>query len=155
MIVKVCGIKQAANLAELETLEVDMIGFNFYPPSYCEAVSEFAHVIKVFRVGEDFDFEQTEAFEECSLLFLFDTYTEDFGGSGRKFNWKLLDAYTGDTPFLLSGGIGPKDAKRLLKIEHEQFVGIDINSGFEMSPGVKDLELIEGFLEKIRVNETE
>jgi phosphoribosylanthranilate isomerase len=67
-----------------------------------------------------------------------------------KFNWGMLDEYVGETPFLLSGGIAADDAEVILKIEHPKFAGIDLNSKFEVSPGLKNVELLTGFLEEIK-----
>jgi len=65
----------------------------------------------------------------------------------------VLDAYDGDVPFLLSGGIGPDDAERVKAFRHPMLAGIDLNSRFETSPGVKDPDLLATFIEKIRNNE--
>ena len=62
----------------------------------------------------------------------------------------LLDVYQGKVPFLLSGGIGPDDAQRIKAIHHPQFAGIDINSRFEIEPGLKDVASIKRFLEELR-----
>ncbi|MFV0364969.1 MAG: phosphoribosylanthranilate isomerase [Mangrovibacterium sp.] len=108
-------------------------------PEQCAALqAEGLKVIKAFSVGDDFDFTQTEAYADVADLFLFDTATESFGGSGKQFNWEVLDSYKLDKNFLLSGGITLYDAPRLKSLQHEQFIGVDINSGFEIEPGVKD-----------------
>ena len=62
----------------------------------------------------------------------------------------MLNEYTGETPFLLSGGIAPDDAKAILKIVHPKFAGIDLNSKFELSPGFKDIDLLSAFLRELR-----
>ena len=74
-----------------------------------------------------------------------DAKTDAFGGSGIKFNWSMLDEYVGETPFLLSGGIAADDAEAILKIEHPKFAGIDLNSKFEVKPGLKDVGLLSRF----------
>jgi len=107
-------------------------------------------VIKVFPVAEAYNFKVTKAYEGACNYFLFDTKTDAYGGSGVKFNWGMLSEYVGDTPFLLSGGIAPDDAEAILKIEHTKFVGIDLNSKFEVKPGEKDVELLKSFLNEIR-----
>ena len=75
--------------------------------------------------------------------FLFDT---PGGGTGRTFDWTWLSAYAGETPFLLAGGIGPGDGDRLLAIDHARLAGIDLNSRFELAPGVKDYDALQTFL---------
>ncbi len=107
-------------------------------------------IIKVFSVDENFDFEQTKLFEGTVHYFLFDTKTPQHGGSGQKFDWRLLDNYTGHIPFLLSGGIGPGDAEEILKINHPKLTGIDVNSGFEDQPGVKNIEKLKEFISEIK-----
>lgn len=107
-------------------------------------------IIKVFSVDENFDFETTVAFEKAASLFLFDTKTLQHGGSGKKFDWSLLEKYTGHIPFLLSGGIGPEDVEEILKINHPKLTGIDVNSGFEDEPGVKNIEKLKDFIDKIQ-----
>ena len=106
-------------------------------------------IIKAFSVDENFDFETTVAYEKAATLFLFDTKTPLHGGSGKKFDWTVLEKYTGHIPFLLSGGIGPDDAEEILKINHPKLTGIDVNSGFEDQPGVKNIEKLKEFITKI------
>lgn len=107
-------------------------------------------VIKAFSISKPDDLLQTKAYEGIADLFLFDTPTESYGGSGKKFDWQMLQAYDGHTPFLLSGGIGPEDIDRIHKFEHPQCIGIDLNSRFETAPGIKDVEALRRFTEKLR-----
>ncbi|MDA3905068.1 MAG: phosphoribosylanthranilate isomerase [Bacteroidales bacterium] len=100
-------------------------------------------VIKAFGIREASDFDQIEKYDGSCDYFLFDTKTKIHGGSGKSFNWDLLKFYTGKTPFLLSGGIGIADIDEIQKIVHPQLSGIDVNSGFEIEPGLKDIELIK------------
>ena len=88
-------------------------------------------------------------FDSCDL-FLFDTRTEAHGGSGQAFDWSILDRYTGPVPFLLSGGIGPESVEELKRIDNKYFIGIDLNSRFELKPGVKDIDLLSAFLRDFR-----
>lgn len=107
-------------------------------------------VIKAFSISKPDDLLQTKAYEGIADLFLFDTPTESYGGSGKKFDWQMLQAYDGHTPFLLSGGIGPEDIERIRTFEHPQCIGIDLNSRFETAPGIKDVEALRRFTEKLR-----
>jgi len=102
-------------------------------------------VIKAFPVTDANNFKVTKAYEGACDYFLFDTKTDAFGGSGLKFNWNILSGYKGETPFLLSGGIAPDDEEAILKIEHPKFFGIDLNSKFEVKPGLKNVELLREF----------
>lgn len=107
-------------------------------------------IIKAFSVDENFDFAQTKPFEGAAHYFLFDTRTPQHGGSGQKFDWKLLVKYTGHTPFLLSGGIVPDDVEAIQKINHPKLTGLDLNSGFEDTPGTKNIEKLKKFIEEIQ-----
>jgi len=107
-------------------------------------------VIKAFGIREASDFDQTERYEGCCDYFLFDTKTKKHGGSGESFNWDLLKFYSGNTTFLLSGGIGIADIDEIKKISHPRFAGIDVNSGFEIEPGLKDIELIKKLTFKLK-----
>ena len=77
-------------------------------------------------------------------------WTAPYGGTGEKFNWQLLQQYTGDTPFLLSGGIGAEDAQAVQNFSHPKFAGIDVNSKFELKPALKDVSKIEDFLDVLK-----
>ena len=109
-------------------------------------------VIKAFPIAEAYNFRVTKPYEGVCDYFLFDTKTDAYGGSGVKFNWKMLDEYQGETPFLLSGGIAPDDAEAILKIKYPKFAGIDLNSKFEVKPGLKDAEILKGFIKELSVH---
>jgi len=111
-------------------------------------------VIKAFPIAEAYNFKVTKDYEGACDYFLFDTKTDAFGGSGIKFNWSMLDEDVGETPFLLSGGIAADDGEAILKIEHPRFAGIDLNSKFEVKPGLKAVELLKGFLIEIKLPPT-
>lgn len=115
-------------------------------PEFCEELSmKNIKIIKAFSVDENFDFSATKPFEKHVSLFLFDTKGKNYGGNGLKFNWELLQYYTGNTPFLLSGGISKNDSEEIKKFKHPAFLGIDINSGFELEPGLKNIKEIKEF----------
>ena len=82
--------------------------------------------------------------------FLFDTRGLHPGGNGVQFDWHLMEKYEGETPFLLAGGIGLDNAAELKNFKHEYFAGIDINSRFEISPGLKNIEIIKSFKDELR-----
>lgn len=115
-------------------------------PDYCEKLAlQNIKIIKAFSVDENFDFSAIKPFEKYVSLFLFDTKGNNYGGSGIKFNWDLLQNYAGKTLFLLSGGISKNDSEEIMKFKHPAFLGIDINSGFEIEPGLKNIEEIKEF----------
>ncbi len=202
MKIKVCGMKQSQNINELIKLEIDFIGFIFYPkskryleqnlsadipanitrvgvfvnenkkiilekikkykldfvqlharesPELCRQISlSGAGLIKAFSVDSDFDFKKTEKYENSCDYFLFDTKGKDYGGNGIKYDWKILENYKSKTPFLLSGGISENDVDEINNFNHEMCVGIDINSGFETKPGMKNIEKIKKFIKKLK-----
>ncbi|SFS60045.1 phosphoribosylanthranilate isomerase [Lutibacter maritimus] len=106
-------------------------------------------VIKAFSVDESFDFSKTVQFEQSCDYFIFDTKGKDYGGNGVKFNWEILKNYNGKTPFLLSGGISKIDSAEIVKIKHKAFAGVDINSGFELEPGLKNIDDIKEFKQNL------
>jgi len=124
-------------------------------PEYCQQIQDLGITIfKAFSVDDQFDFEILNAYSGVCDYFLFDTKSQLPGGTGQKFNWQLLENYKVDVPFFLSGGISPDDLDAVLNFRHPQLFGIDINSGFEISPGVKDKEKIEQFINEIRKSNT-
>ena len=116
-------------------------------------------VIKAFNIATKEDLDATAPYEGLVDYFLFDTKGQSAGGNGEKFDWSILKTYNGDTPFLLSGGIGPDDAEtlnsqlsaRLCRLArprtlNSHCIGIDLNSRFEVEPGIKDIIKLKTFL---------
>jgi phosphoribosylanthranilate isomerase len=100
-------------------------------------------VIKAFGLDNNFDFNQLNNYAGKVDYFLFDTKTEIHGGSGKTFNWDLLDQYKLNVPFFLSGGLSLDNLEEVIKITHPQFYGVDLNSRFETAPGMKDIEKLK------------
>lgn len=116
-------------------------------PDTCYALQKRGLVvIKAFSIATEEDLKAVEAYEGRTDYFLFDTKTPAYGGSGKQFDWKVLHAYTGQTPFLLSGGLHAGSAEALLAFHHPRLAGIDLNSGFETSPAQKDVRLLTAFI---------
>lgn len=119
-------------------------------PRLCERISEQVPTIKVFRIkeGDNIDWKVRDYGNVCDL-FLFDTDWSNYGGSGKKFDWSLLESAKIDKPFLLSGGIGVEDAEELKKFasgKHSgNFFAVDVNSKFETRPGIKDMDKLVEF----------
>jgi len=103
-------------------------------------------LVKALNVAREEDLEQSKRYEGLCDYFLFDTKAEKVGGNGKAFDWSILHSYKGNTPFLLSGGIGPNDKERLRAFHHPQMAGIDLNSRFEIRPAIKDIHLLKSFL---------
>lgn len=117
----------------------------------CRAIKEEAKtlVIKVFSIMGAHNLKVTKNYEEVADLFLFDTKTDLYGGSGQKFNWNILHEYHGEKDFLLSGGIGLDDVNVIRKLEHPRMIGVDLNSRFEIQPGLKNVDLLREFIEEL------
>ncbi len=208
--IKICGLREPANMIEVANLKPDLVGFNFYPDSPRYALKNlkpeiFVHfppglkkvgvfvnadlneikenvlkysldmvqlhgdetpetcrllfmkgisLIKAFRIQFKTDFKRFVDYVPWTNYFLFDTPTKKFGGSGKKFDWKILEGYDLGQPFFLSGGIAPGDSLSLLEISNPFFYGIDINSRFEILPGKKDIDLLKKFMNEIRHKKT-
>ena len=199
-LIKVCGMRDAENIREVEALGIDLMGFIFWPkssryvserPSYlpkkCKRVGVFVNedieqvkhiaadyaldyiqlhgsespgyvqqlhdwqVIKAISVSSRDDIATFKDYEGLVDYFLFDTKCTCMGGSGQQFDWSVLDSYDGNTPFLLSGGIGPDDAERIKAFHHGKCIGIDLNSKFELSPALKDINKLQELIKELSI----
>ena len=137
-------VKRIANEYALDFLQLH----GHESPEYCAQLHGF-HLIKAISVSGVDDIATYKAYMGHVDYFLFDTKCLSVGGSGQQFDWNVLSAYDGETPFLLSGGIGPDDAKRLKTFQHPKCIGIDLNSRFEIAPGLKDIDKLKQFLEQL------
>ena len=107
-------------------------------------------IIKAISVSSAEDIKKYKEYVGAADLFLFDTKCKTVGGSGEQFDWQVLQAYDGDVPFLLSGGIGPDDAERIKNFHHPKCIGIDLNSKFEIEPALKNVVKLKQFLVKVK-----
>ena len=204
-LIKVCGMREADNIRQVEALGIDWLGFIFWPKSsrfvherptylpanakrvgvfvdadievvretaaaYCldiiqlhgkESPAYIKHlrslcsdhvavIVKAFNIATPEDLIQTEPYEGITDYFLFDTKAKMVGGNGTQFDWTVLNDYQGNTPFILSGGIGPDDAEKVKAFHHPMLAGIDLNSRFETVPAHKDVNLLRTFIETIK-----
>ncbi|MCH5319526.1 MAG: phosphoribosylanthranilate isomerase [Paramuribaculum sp.] len=127
-------------------------------PSDCQRLSAKGYVVfKAIGLKDNSDFERLKEYEQAGVtLFVFDTPTAGYGGSGRKFDWQLLRNYPLQTPYLLSGGIGENDVETITANMTPYMAGIDINSRFETEPGIKDIRKLTHFILSLRkFNENE
>ena len=228
MKIKVCGMRNAGNIAELQKLDIDFMGFIFWPksPRYVQQIpsraglipdlpsldgerikksethdkriltvgvfvddmpqnivtrvynyhldyvqlhgSESAvmidnlrrtlipdiapniKIIKALSIKDKSDLEKWHEYDGHVDMFLFDTKCKCAGGSGEQFDWSVLEAYDGNLPFLLAGGIGPDDAERINNFHHPMCLGIDLNSRFETDPGMKDIQKLILFISQLQ-----
>ena len=120
-------------------------------PEYCQQIKASGlTVFKAFSVDDSFDFAQLSGYTAVCDYFLFDTKGCLPGGTGQKFNWALLKNYNGSVPFFLSGGIGPDDLEAIRNFEYPRWRGLDVNSGFELSPALKNVKKLQKFIREIR-----
>lgn len=120
-------------------------------PDTCYALQKRGYaVIKAFSIADKEDLKLTADYEGRADYFLFDTKCNGYGGSGKQFDWSVLTAYKGQTPFLLSGGINPDSVEAIRNFHHPKLAGLDLNSGFETAPGLKDIEKLKTFIDKIK-----
>jgi phosphoribosylanthranilate isomerase len=212
MKIKVCGMRDAANIIHLSELKPDYLGLIFYSQSkrfvgnpdknvlkllpdsikltgvfvdevmdevlkkvkqynlravqlhgsesvnYCHLLSKLLamqcpdnkiEIIKAFGVFSAFDFNILNPFEDVVDYFLFDTKTSEHGGSGLTFDWIILDQYLGQKPFFLSGGLSPENILKISNLDLGKLYGVDLNSKFELEPGVKDINSLKCVFELI------
>ncbi|WP_224489833.1 phosphoribosylanthranilate isomerase [Robertkochia flava] len=125
-------------------------------PEYCQSLKSALEekdlsprIIKALPVAAKEDLSPISGYKGVTDLFLFDTRGRNRGGNGEQFDWSILKDYSADTPFLLSGGIGPEDAGAIITFLASPWgarcAGIDLNSRFEIRPGLKDTRLIKEF----------
>lgn len=115
--------------------------------AYCKRFKDYK-VIKAFRVDQLFNVDIVQKYKVDG--YLFDTYQENvIGGSGKSFNWALLKDKKFDKPFILAGGLNPQNLKEALTIVTPY--AVDVSSGVEHSPGIKNPQLIHGFFESLKM----
>ncbi len=200
---KICGMRDADNMAQLSPLGLDYMGFIFYsksprfvgsdftiPTSFPSSISRVGvfvnesvneiitnakksslshiqlhgsegtevcaalkdvglNVIKVFSVDEQTDFSITKPYEAVSDFFLFDTKGKYYGGNAQVFNWKLLERYDQSVPFFLSGGLSPENISSVSELSDMNIYALDVNSGVEYSPGLKDISFVKQLLAEV------
>lgn len=213
MILKVCGMRDAANIAQLSDLKPDYMGFIFYPHSkryvghpdvdllssisksikktgvfvnetmdkiadevikydldavqlhgsepgeFCRSFRKFiqnmqtekhVEIIKAFGLSSEFDFHTLTDYEDFVDYFLFDTKTNLYGGSGLTFDWDILKQYHGAKPYFLSGGIGEESISSIIGFKDARLYGVDLNSRFEIEPGIKDIDNLRSVFKLLR-----
>lgn len=125
-------------------------------PEYCvELKRSGIKIIKAFQIDEMFDFDLLENYSSTVDYFLFDTKTSSFGGSGKTFNWNLLKRYKMEKKYFLSGGISLDNFDAVANVDLRKIEAIDVNSKFEVSPGLKNIQQIRLLQEKLLAMNTE
>lgn len=117
-------------------------------PEYCMLLKQHLsaiEVIKAFGINDQFTFDVLEPYQDGVDYFLFDTQTADHGGSGKTFDWTLLQNYQLQVPYFLSGGIGLEELQMIKAIADPRLQAVDVNSRFETAPAMKNIELLTTF----------
>ncbi len=121
-------------------------------PDFCYSLCRHnIHIIKAFSISEQEDLKLTESYNGICDYYLFDTKTGNYGGSGKRFDWNILSHYQANSPFILSGGISMDNMDILRSFTHPRLAGYDINSCFEIYPGMKDVSKINNFLQELSI----
>ena len=121
-------------------------------PDYCSNLSRKIRLIKVFSVSDKLPLNIYDYQDFCEM-FLFDIAGENYGGSGKAFDHKILSQYKSDKEFILGGGISSGDSPYIKTLKTAKLAAVDLNSRFEARPGIKDIKLLKYFMEKLRENE--
>lgn len=124
-------------------------------PKYCEKIANYVTVVKAFRLREDDNvLWKVKDYMDIADMFLFDTEGAGYGGTGKKFDWNTLKDLNIGKPFFLSGGIGLDDIEKLHEFTQDpvakDLFSIDVNSRFETSPGIKDMDKLREFITAIK-----
>ena len=119
---------------------------------YCQKISSCIGIFKTFSISKTLPLNLGDYQEFCEM-FLFDTSGKNYGGTGEMFDHKILSDYKLDKEFILSGGISVVDLSYYKSINYNCIAGLDLNSRFELKPGLKDVELLKKFINNIRANE--
>ncbi len=140
----------------VESYRLDMVQLHGdETPFFCEKISNYVTVIKAFRLSDNDPIDWiTRPFHDSTDMFMFDTMGSGYGGTGKKFDWNVLKTANIDKLFFLSGGIEQGDESKLREFAAEdagkKLFSIDINSRFEMSAGVKNMEKIKQFVNAVK-----
>ena len=125
-------------------------------PFFCEKVANYVTVIKAFRLSDNDPIDWiVRPYHDSTDMYMFDTMGAGYGGTGKKFDWNVLKDASINKLFFLSGGIEPGDEENIKKFMQEpvaqKLFSIDINSKFEIAPGVKDMRKVKALVDKLKV----
>jgi phosphoribosylanthranilate isomerase len=125
-------------------------------PKFCDKIADYISVIKAFRLSDNDSLQHmTQSYTEVCDFFMFDTLGAGYGGTGKKFDWNMLEKSPPLKPYFLSGGIESGDEQKLSEFittaAGEKLFAVDINTKFEIGPGVKDVNSIRKFAENLGI----
>lgn len=120
-------------------------------PEYCQELSEAGYrLIKAVGLRTEADLERLSKYDKCVEYLLFDTPSQQYGGTGKTFDWSLLESYEGKQPFFLSGGLSTENVQAVSTLRHPGLWALDVNSRFETEPGIKDVARLKEFKEQLQ-----
>jgi len=142
-------------VSRTEEFDLDIIQLHGHESiDYCRELkgklADGTKLVKTFQISTTDDLASCAEYEQYVDYFLFETKCENYGGSGKQFDWNILDSYRDSTPFILTGGIGPEDVEKVNAFQHPKCIGIDLNSKFETAPAYKDIDLLKNFIKQIK-----
>ncbi|PCJ87571.1 MAG: N-(5'-phosphoribosyl)anthranilate isomerase [Flavobacteriales bacterium] len=154
------GIKKVGVFVNstIENIEQKADGFDLdYIQLHGNETAEFCQrlqgkgfkIIKAFQISNDFDFSILKDYKPYCDFFLFDTKTNNYGGSGKQFDWKILENYDNEMPYFLSGGIGLEETEKIKGLKELTIHAIDVNSKFEIEPGLKEVDKLKQLFSKL------
>jgi len=153
--IKKVGVFVNASLQEIHQQIVDFrldalqLHGDESPARCAELKQQYPHLqlLKAIRLKESTDLLSTRQYSGTADFFLFDTKGPSYGGTGQRFDWSILEDYQEPIPFFLSGGLSPAALDEVLAFQHPQCIGLDLNSGFELAPGLKDINRLRNFFQ--------
>lgn len=120
-------------------------------PAMCTKIRDKGILVaKAVGMADPSDVAVTKYYENCTDLLILDTKSKQRGGTGIAYDRNLLLGYRGKVPFLMSGGVSPQDVEKVKSMQLPGMIGVDVNSRFELSPGVKDVETLKKFITELR-----
>lgn len=146
--------------AKIEQYNLDILQLHgSESPAYIQELQQQTDVKiwKVFAIKDAFDFNRLIPYENLVDAFLFDTKGAQKGGNGYTFDWSVLKDYSSKTPFVLSGGIGLEEIDKVKEILATDLpiLALDVNSKFEVEPGLKDIEQLKAFIKEVNIPRTD
>jgi phosphoribosylanthranilate isomerase len=118
-------------------------------PDYCKELLRFVKVIKTISIKDQNSILEIKNYTNLCNYLLFDTSSPTYGGTGQSFNWQFLKDVEINTPFFISGGISLENVSEIKGLPYKNLIGIDVNSKFEIKPGLKDLNKIQQLIKEI------
>lgn len=133
-------IKEKADLFNLGIIQLH----GHESAEFCKEIKNLGFtVFKAFGIDDNFDWTSVADYENVVDYFLFDTKSSKYGGTGQTFNWDVLKKYPYKKHYILSGGLSLENIQEALTFDDERLYGLDLNSKFEIKPGLKNIQTLK------------